>query len=423
MIDARCIQLLGRKLSGEATEEELAELGQLLLRHPEAAYYAELITHLWEEEQARRSPSGDDPLLDAVYRKHLEKHNPEFQPQAMPLRPASERAGIYGMEDGDTGQGGHRIGGQYGRAWRKPARIMASLILLAAAGGLFWLVTGRSAHRRDYSKTDSNKEFVTGEGDRQTILLPDGTKVRLNSGSRLIYDSDMLRKDERTVTLSGEAYFDVAKDKDHCFLIHTDKLVIRVLGTVFNVKAYPHDQTTEATLIGGSIELTVNSKPYQKFLLKPKEKFALTEAPAEPNHGNNGRAGPNSATGQGNGPDSARQGNPYYPRYRQDPNAKTALKEKLVIQDIQAVEVDDKEYVREVSWVDDKLVFQNETLEELAHEMERWFNVSIEIRNGPIRIYHFTGVFHKETIDQALSALQLIKPFTFKITNRHVLIN
>ena len=317
--------------------------------------------------------------------------------------------------DGPGQFGVHRVDWR-GWARRNSSRIAASLILLATvAGGLYWLSVSRSPHKPDYSKTDSNKEFVTKEGDRQTIVLPDGTKVRLNSGSRLSYDSNMLRKDERTVTLSGEAYFDVAKDKDRCFLIHTDKLAIRVLGTVFNVKAYPHDQTTEATLMGGSIELTVNSKPYQKFLLKPKEKFALTVAPAESNHGSGGNSGSGGISGP-NGPGGPNdepglnKGLPGPGRGRDTLYQKTALKEKLVIQDIQAVEVEDKEYVREVSWVDDKLVFQNETLEELAHEMERWFNVSIEIRKEPIRNYHFTGVFHKETIDQALSALQFIKP-------------
>jgi ferric-dicitrate binding protein FerR (iron transport regulator) len=410
MIDTRCIQLLGRKLSGEATAEELTELGQLLLSHPEAMYYAELITQLWEEEQARKSSSGTDPLLDNAYLRHLARHNPRFRPQATPGQQSSDGddplAGNF-----DAGQS--RNGSFLRRRSRRLKRGAPAWIILGAilTGGLFWFSSQRSSQKRHSGsgKTDSNKEFVTRDGDRQTILLPDGTKVRLNTGSRLRYDSNMLRKDERTVTLSGEAFFDVAKDKDRCFVIHTDKIAIRVLGTVFNVKAYPRDKTTEATLMGGSIELTVNNKPYQKFLLKPKEKFALIDETPD-------SRGPTGSHNAAVSRDTAWQSDPASPPH-------TARKEKLVIQDIQAVEVEDKEYVREVSWVDDKLVFQNETLEELAPEMERWFNITIEIRNQSIGNYHFTGIFHKETIDQALSALQFIKPFTFKITNRHVLIN
>jgi ferric-dicitrate binding protein FerR (iron transport regulator) len=68
-------------------------------------------------------------------------------------------------------------------------------------------------------------------------------------------------------------------------------------------------------------------------------------------------------------------------------------------------------------------VFQEETLEELAPKLERWFNVTIEIDNPALKGFHFTGVFHKETIDEALLGMQMIKPFKYKINNNHVLIN
>jgi ferric-dicitrate binding protein FerR (iron transport regulator) len=254
--------------------------------------------------------------------------------------------------------------------------------------------------------TNGNTQFSTELGSRRQLLLPDGTKVWLNAGSRLSYDSDMLRKDIRAVTLSGEAFFDVAKDKDRCFVIHTDKIAIRVLGTAFNVKAYPRDKITETTLMRGSVELTVNNKPYQKIVLKPKEKFALID---------DGQPDPSSDPGVDPDPASAKSGRPAAPH--------TSNKEKLVIQDVVPVEVDDKEYVKEVSWVEDNLVFQNETLEELAPKMERWFNVQIELDNARIRSLHFTGIFHKETVEQAFAALQFIQPFKFKITDNHVYIH
>ena len=171
------------------------------------------------------------------------------------------------------------------------------------------------------------------------------------------------------------------------------------MGTAFNVRAYPGERLTEATLMRGSIELTVNSRPYQKIILKPKEKFALIEdAPLKPSA----------------------------------PGAKTTAvtdttqhNEKLVIQDVQPVHIADKDYVEEVSWTENELVFQDETLDELAPKMERWYNVQIDINinSAALKNFHFTGVFHKETIDEALSALQMIKPFKYKITNNHVLIN
>jgi transmembrane sensor len=389
-MDTRCIQLLGRKLAGEATPEELAELDLLLVRHPEAMYYAELIGQLWEEEMARNPSTGERLQLDASYLKHLTRHRPGFRDGTEGQRPAP-----LPWEAEPTTRHHPK---------KKLLLAGACVLVLAAAvtGGLFYFRSQRSRQQEAYARrTDSNAEFFTKPGARQTIILPDGTRVRLNSGSRLSYDSNMLSKDTRTVTLSGEAFFDVAKDKDRGFVVHTDKIEIKVLGTAFNVKAYLHDKITETTLLRGSIELAVNNKPYQKIILKPKEKFALVDDPQE--------ALPPVTAGQ--------------LRPRNTSIAPAPMKEKLIIQDIQPVEVEDKEYVKEVSWVDDNFVFRNETLEDLIPGLERWFNVSIEIKNRSIRNYHFTGVFHKETIDEALTALQFIKPFTFKITDHHVLIN
>jgi ferric-dicitrate binding protein FerR (iron transport regulator) len=228
--------------------------------------------------------------------------------------------------------------------------------------------------------------------------LPDGTKVWLNAGSRLSYDSGTYNKDKRSVSLSGEAFFDVTKNKERPFIIRTNRICIKVLGTAFNVKAYPEDKITETTLLRGSIELTVNNKPCRKIMLRPNEKFLLID----------------DLPG-----DAERK---KVALTRQQPSG-SAGKTRLVIQDIQPVLVANKEYVEEISWMNNDLVFENESLEELAPRMERWFNVTIEINDASLKSLHFTGVFHKETIGEALSAMQLIKPFTYQINQNHVHIN
>jgi ferric-dicitrate binding protein FerR (iron transport regulator) len=271
---------------------------------------------------------------------------------------------------------------------------MAWLLFAVLTTGILYFALSRN-HTAPTNATDTNVEQYADLGSRRSLLLPDGTHVWLNAGSRIHYDSDMLQKDARIITLSGEAFFDVARDKDRPFIIHTSKIAIRVLGTAFNVKAYPQDRVTETTLMGGSIELTINSKPYQKIILKPKEKFALIDETRD------------SLRTQPVRPATAVRSNP----------------EKLVVQDVVPVEVEDKEYVKEVAWIDDNFVFQNETLEELAPKMERWFNVHIHVDNARVGNLHYSGIFHKETIDQALTALQLIRPFNFKITDNHVFIH
>ena len=384
-MDTRIIQLLARKLSGEATSEELAELDELLTRNPEGVYYAELIGQLWDEEKMR-APTDKD----IFYLKHIARHRPDFRGLGkLSVRPVIETEVAAELPaEVSLPTVGYR--------WRWMSAAVAAVGLIVVTGALYLL--SRQSRQTPVAVAEKIVEVEAPKGMRKTLFLPDGTMVRLNGGSRIHYDCNMQHKDTRVVTLSGEAYFDVARDKDRVFIIHTDKIAIKVLGTAFNVKAYPQDKVTETTLMHGSIELTVNNKPYQKIILKPREKFALIddiqEAPAS-----------------------------VKPGVKAGVLSPGINKEKLIVQDIVPVEVEDKEYVKEVSWVEDEFVFQNETLEELAPRMERWFNIQIRIDNPQIKAFHFTGIFHKGTIEQALTAMQFIKPFKFNITDNHVYIH
>src|SRR5260221_1009127 len=116
--------------------------------------------------------------------------------------------------------------------------------------------------------------ITTKNGSKTNLLLPDGTRVWLNAGSSITYDSSY-DKMMREVILSGEGYFDVVRNKEKPFIIHAAKINIKVLGTQFNVKSYPTDNTTEASLIHGSIEVTFRDKPNKKIILKPNEKIVV----------------------------------------------------------------------------------------------------------------------------------------------------
>jgi len=374
MTENKAIQLLARKLAGEATPEELAELDQLLTTHPEATFYTELLLQVWQE--------GKHPA-DTPSEKHWQQHLGRLQPSFVAstgARPATTEETAAPVPF-------------YKRRLLRPV-LFIMLPLLVAGGIYLWSRSARIAP----AGQEQNIELYAEMGSRKITRLPDGTKVWLNAGSRLRYDAAMNQKDLRSVTLVGEAFFDVVKNKEKPFIIHTGKVAIKVLGTAFNVRAYPGERLTEATLMRGSIELTVNSRPYQKIILKPNEKFALIEdAPVK---------------------QAAANTHPAAPAANNTPNT-----EKLIIQDIQPVHIADKEYVEEVSWTENEFVFQNETLDELAPKMERWFNIRIDIHNPALKEVHFTGVFHKETIDEALAGMQMIQPFKYKITNNHVLIN
>lgn len=108
-------------------------------------------------------------------------------------------------------------------------------------------------------------ELKTGNGAIKNIRLPDGTSVTLNATSVLKYPAAFTGK-TREVYLSGEGFFDVAKDHNHPFIVHTNKSDIQVLGTAFDIKSYDNDPLFEATLFRGSIEASVKNASGSKVL-------------------------------------------------------------------------------------------------------------------------------------------------------------
>ncbi len=120
------------------------------------------------------------------------------------------------------------------------------------------------------------KEYATRLGQRAKITLSDGTQIWLNAGSNLKYPNEF-KGDTREVYLTGEAFFDVAKDKKHPFIIHTNKMDTKVLGTSFNVQAYPDQTTQEVSVLTGRVnvkstvtEENVYVTPGQKVVFKSK---------------------------------------------------------------------------------------------------------------------------------------------------------
>jgi ferric-dicitrate binding protein FerR (iron transport regulator) len=348
------IQLLALKLSGEATQKDLAELEELMAKHPEAVYHEELLKQLFHNKT-------ED--LDTDY--HYNQHRLKYQDK---LIFAEQTVKAFNH-------------------FKPTTRFYAvcSLVLIIAMAGLF------AYHFKNLTAgTQYNTRIISGQRVHKNLLLPDGTKVCLNSDSKLEYDKDMIKRSTRSVRLTGEAFFEVAHDKAHPFIIRTDKISVKVLGTAFNVKAYPTDHKTETTLLRGSIELSLNNGNAEKVILKPSEKFALIDNKLKASGFTNITPGKTGIT--------------------------------MMIQNISPVKVAGKEYTEEVSWVNNELVFNNETFEELVPKLERWYNIKLEIQREEINDYHFTGVFTHENLTEALTAMKLIKSFNFKIKDHDVTI-
>ena len=106
--------------------------------------------------------------------------------------------------------------------------------------------------------------------DKLAVMLPDSSEVWLNAGSTILYP-ETFAKDKRLVMLDGEAYFSVKKDTASPFIVETSQLSVKVLGTRFNVKAYPNDEKITTTLTSGKVEVSVQSQP--PHILKPDEQL------------------------------------------------------------------------------------------------------------------------------------------------------
>jgi ferric-dicitrate binding protein FerR (iron transport regulator) len=180
----------------------------------------------------------------------------------------------------------------------------------------------------------------------------------------------------------------VTPDKSHPFYVRTSDVQIKVLGTTFNLRAYPEDKTVETTLLTGMLEIQTLSEAGvdpQTVVLEPNQK----------------------ATFQKNTEVLSRE-------------EKQAAPEK--IESVKAVKVSrDVDTVPIVAWKNHKLVFVNEPFESLLVKMERWYDVEITLLDTPRNNLNYTGIFEKETVEQALRALKVANPdFSYSIVKNKI---
>ena len=265
--------------------------------------------------------------------------------------------------------------------------IAASLLLIVIVS---YFRNGRQQTKLNATLLPAKVTYTSRPGERKSLQLPDGSVVLLNAGTTIKF-SPGFNVTNREVFLKGEAYFKVTHNAQKPFIIHTNYINVKVLGTEFNVKAYPEDKTTEATLIRGSVEVTLNDKFREKIILKPNHKVIVQNnlAPA--------RASPDSIA-----------------------NARKTIPGKIKMMDVMVNPVDST--VMETSWIENRLNFNDETLAEVAIKLERWYGIKVTVEGDIARAYKYTGIFENETIDEALKALQRSLFFHYKVEDDKIFI-
>lgn len=273
---------------------------------------------------------------------------------------------------------------------RRRISLIISSFLLFLTAGWFWLNNKPSAAIDNKTEQDP---IVANNGSRTRSLLPDGTIVWLNAGSKLYYENDF-NGTTREVRLEGEAFFDVAKQLHRPFIVHTSGIDIRVLGTAFNVKSYPEDKTVETTLYRGLVQVSRHEDITKKSIqLKPNEKLILPkEAAKEEEKLSEERA----------------------PLANPTPAS-------FIITHIDSTKKESERL--ETAWLYSRLEFRGDSFEELAHKLERWYNVTIVFADEKVKQLNVTGSFEKETVEQAFVALKEAFPINYKINKREILVS
>ncbi len=270
-------------------------------------------------------------------------------------------------------------------------RIAASWLLFLTVGG----VIGTNLIRSDEQESGNLANTIISAplGAKSFVELPDGTKVWINAGSKIAYDNNY-GKTVREIQLTGEAYFSVKGNKKIPFLVRTSDIVVKALGTKFNVKAYPDEGTITTTLEEGKVVLSSshNSGVKDFVELQPRQKGTFFK---------------------GKGKDLS---NMLTKEMQEDENV-------IITEGGSFIKID--RVVRTellTSWKDDTWIIQGEPLGTLAPILERRFDVLIIFDSDESKQFKFTGKIRKETIEQIMEALELTAPIHYKINNNSILI-
>lgn len=203
----------------------------------------------------------------------------------------------------------------------------------------------------------------TPSGQKSHVILPDGTKVWLNSGSKLIYSTDY-NKGERIVRLTGEAFFDVVHNSRHPFVVNVGNVGVKDLGTAFDIRAYSNDSAIEVSLLRGSVSLMSVHDQIQIGALKPNQKAVI------------------------------------------DPLTLACS--------VSACNATDASI-----WINNEIRFDGQSTYELFKQLDRWYGVHIAVANAP-QDKRYWMTLKTESLTEALQLINKISPITYTINGEEV---
>jgi len=246
-------------------------------------------------------------------------------------------------------------------------RVAAILLIPVLVFLCFTLTTTRNSITIQDNIAVDSVEVIAPLGSRTVVLLSDGSKVHLNHGSKIKYPQNF-SGDFREVMLTGEGYFEIVNNPEKPFIVRTEKLTLKALGTAFNIMAYLNKDVIETTLVNGKLVLKKDGLSEKNTII----------GKMEPGHHLN---------------------------YNYKTGSFTYTKENIY---------------KYIAWKDGKLVFDETSILEVADKLSRIFNVTIEI-DDEIKDFTYTVTFIDESLFQILDLISIATPVKYKALPREKL--
>ncbi len=254
---------------------------------------------------------------------------------------------------------------QRSRFWRWSAIAAAACLLLFAGYALKWL-----ADLNGTTNTNTVLAYTvysSSAGERKTLELADGSSVILNSNSTLKIPSDF-NVEKRNLQLTGEAFFDVAKNKEKPFIVSSKNISVKALGTSFKVRSYDFDTAMRVALLEGKVDVKsfANDHHFSQLLLPGEE------------------AGINAVSAN-------------------------IVKSRFNIS-------------AENNWKEDKLIFRDASLPEIAQQLEYWYGLKVNLEIANAKKVRFNGEFFNTDINKVLAAITYVNKLTYSLNNKEITI-
>jgi transmembrane sensor len=239
---------------------------------------------------------------------------------------------------------------------RKWMRVAAMFILpvLTAAGVYFYMSRNESS--------SAPLVVAVERGQKANITLPDGSKVWLNSQSKLTYSANFNIK-KRELQLDGEAYFEVAHNPDKPFIVLSNDISVEALGTAFGVKAYNEDKLISSILMRGKVRVTT---PDGEAILMPNERI---------------------------------------------------MYDKTTHKKTQSTVTNATDFT---GWIHNELRFENESLGDISKTIQRIYNVEVVFASERLKNQRYTGTINNNSLESVLNIISLTSPVSFQINNQQV---